>query len=41
MKNAETQLAGHFGKYDPEIAKLGQALRAKLRARLPGLFEAV
>ena len=41
MKNAETQLAGYFAKYDPAIAKLGKALRAKLRARLPGLFEVV
>jgi hypothetical protein len=39
--NAETQLAGFFAKYEPAIAKLGKALRAKLRARLPGLFEIV
>jgi hypothetical protein len=39
--NAETQLAGFFAKYDPAIVKLGKALRAKLRARLPGLFEIV
>jgi hypothetical protein len=39
--NAETQLAGLFAKYDPAIVKLGKALRAKLRARLPGLFEIV
>jgi hypothetical protein len=41
MTNAETQLAGYFAKYEPEMAKLGKALRAKLRARLPGLFEIV
>src|SRR6185369_17631081 len=41
VKNAETQLAGYFAKYDPPIAKLGKALRAKLRDRLPGLFEVV
>jgi hypothetical protein len=39
--NAETQLAGFFAKYDPAIVKLGKALRAKLRTRLPGLFEIV
>jgi len=27
--------------YEPAIAKLGKALRAKLRDRLPGLFEIV
>ena len=41
MTKAETQLAGYFAKYDPPIVKLGKALRAKLRARLPGLFEVV
>ena len=41
MSNAEAQLAGYFAKYDPAIARLGKALRAKLRARLPGLFEVV
>lgn len=39
--NAETQLASLFAKYEPPIAKLGKALRAKLRARLPGLSEIV
>ena len=39
--NAETQLASYFSKYEPAIAKLGKALRAKLRDRLPGLFEVV
>lgn len=41
MMNAETQLAGYFAKVEPAMAKLGKALRAKLRARLPGLFEIV
>lgn len=37
----EAQVASDFAKYEPAIAKLGKALRAKLRARLPGLFEIV
>jgi hypothetical protein len=41
MTDAETQLASSFAKYEPAMAKLGKALRAKLRARLPGLFEVV
>ena len=41
MTNAETQIAGFFAKYEPEMVKLGKALRAKLKARLPGLFEIV
>lgn len=41
MPNAETQLASYFAKYEPAMVKLGKALRAKLRARLPGLFEVV
>jgi len=41
MTNAETQLASYFAKYEPAMVKLGKALRAKLRARLPGLFEIV
>jgi hypothetical protein len=41
MTSEETQLASLFAKYEPPIAKLGKALRAKLRARLPGLFELV
>jgi hypothetical protein len=41
MTSAETQLASYFAKYEPAIVKLGKALRAKLRARLPGLFEIV
>jgi hypothetical protein len=41
VTNAETQLASFFAKYEPATAKLGKALRAKLRARLPGLFEIV
>ena len=39
--NAETQLQSYFAKYEPAIVKLGKALRAKLRAWLPGLFEVV
>ena len=39
--NAETQLASFFAKYEPAMAKLGKALRARLRDRLPGLFEIV
>jgi hypothetical protein len=41
MTNAETQLATFFAKYEPATVKLGKALRAKLRARLPGLHEIV
>ena len=41
MMTAETQLASYFAKYEPAMVKLGKALRAKLRARLPGLFEVV
>ncbi|HEY1707644.1 MAG TPA: hypothetical protein VGG10_05225 [Rhizomicrobium sp.] len=41
MTDAKAQLAGYFAKYEPAMAKLGTALRAKLRARLPGLFEIV
>jgi hypothetical protein len=39
--NAEAQLDSFFAKYEPAMATLGRALRAKLRARLPGLFEIV
>ena len=39
--NPETQLASYFAKYEPAMAKLGKALRARLRDRLPGLFEIV
>lgn len=39
--NAEKQLAGFFAKHPPALAKLGKALRAKLRKRLPGLNEIV
>jgi hypothetical protein len=39
--DAEKQLASYFAVYEPAIVKLGKALRAKLRARLPGLFEIV
>lgn len=41
MTNPETQVASYFAKYEPAIAKLGKALRAKLRDRLPGLNELV
>ena len=41
VTNPETQLASYFAQYDPAIAKLGRTLRAKLRARLPGLSEIV
>jgi hypothetical protein len=41
VTDAEAQLASFFAKYEPAMAKLGKALRAKLRARLPGLFEIV
>lgn len=41
MTNPEAQLASYFTKYEPAIAKFGKALRAKMRARLPGLFEIV
>lgn len=41
MTDAETQLAGYLAKYEPAIVRLASALRAKLRARLPGLFEVV
>lgn len=39
--SAETQLQSFFAKYEPAIARLGKALRARLRDRLPGLFEVV
>jgi hypothetical protein len=41
VTNAERQLASYFANYEPATAKLGKALRAKLRARLPGLSEIV
>lgn len=41
MTSDETQIAGYFAQYKPAMVKLGKALRAKLRARLPGLFEIV
>lgn len=37
----ETQIASFFGKYEPTVAALGKAARAKLRRRLPGLCEVV
>ena len=41
MTDAETQLASYFTRYEPAMVKLGKALRARLRARLPGLSEIV
>lgn len=41
MTDVESQIAGYFAKYAPAISGIGKALRAKLRARLPGLFEIV
>jgi hypothetical protein len=41
VTNPEAQLASFYAKYEPPMAKLGKALRAKLRDRLPGLFEIV
>jgi len=41
MTNDETQLDGYFARYEPAMAELGRALRSRLRARLPGLFEIV
>jgi hypothetical protein len=40
-KSAEAQVTSFFAKYAAPIAKLGKALRTKLRARLPGLMELV
>ncbi|MFN8588753.1 MAG: DUF1801 domain-containing protein [Candidatus Eisenbacteria bacterium] len=39
--NAEKQLAGYFARHPAALAKLGKALRTKLRKRLPGLHEIV
>jgi hypothetical protein len=39
--SAATQLAGFFARYEPPIARLGKALRTRLRKRLPGLIEVV
>ena len=41
LVSAETQLRSYFAEYEPGMARLGKALRAKLRRRLPGLFEIV
>jgi hypothetical protein len=41
VTDSETQIAGFFAKYEPATVKLGKALRAKLRDRLPGLSELV
>jgi hypothetical protein len=39
--SAEKQLAGFLAKYTPEIAAFARAVRAKMRARLPGAIEMV
>ena len=41
MTSPEAQVASFFANYEPAVAKLGKALRAKLRKRLPGLLELV
>ena len=41
VMNAETQLASYFANFEPAMAKVGKALRAKMRARLPGLSEVI
>lgn len=41
MPNPEPQIARLFARYEPAIAKLGRALRKKLRQRLQGLNELV
>lgn len=41
MPTADTDLTPFYAKYDPAHAKLAMAVRAKLRARLPGLLELV
>ena len=41
MTSDETQVASFFAKYGPEASRLGKALRAKLKDRLPGLLELV
>lgn len=41
MASAETILEGYFATYERATAMLGQTLRTRLRARLPGLNEIV
>jgi hypothetical protein len=41
VTGAESQISGFFARYDPATAKLGRAVRARLRKRLPGLLELV
>lgn len=41
MTSDEKRIADAFAEYEPAQAKLGKALRAKMRARLPGLTEVV
>jgi len=40
-KDAERQLAGFLAKYTPEIESFAKAVRAKMRAQLPGVTELV
>jgi hypothetical protein len=41
VSNAETQISAFLERYAPARARLGRALRAKLRRRFPGLSELV
>lgn len=41
MMSPEAQVESYFARYESTTAGLGRALRAKLRARLPGLSEVV
>jgi hypothetical protein len=41
VTNPEAQVASFFARYEPAVASLGKALRAKLQGRLPGLLELV
>jgi hypothetical protein len=41
VKDAESHLATLLARYEPGIVRLGTALRARLRNRLPGLNELV
>jgi hypothetical protein len=40
-RSTETRLVALFARYDPKTARLGRAVRARLRERLPGLLELV
>ena len=39
--DAEAQLQAFIDRYDPELARLGRAARAKLKSLLPSAFELV